>query len=84
MPGPRAGTGPVPRLARFAYELGAESVADGYLRGLRDGGWTASADAVRTAIAACGAAKLPNSVPMSLDGFIAATAATASYSATSH
>jgi hypothetical protein len=35
----------------------AESAADGYLRGLRDGGWTGSADAVRTTIAACGAAK---------------------------
>ena len=35
----------------------AESATDGYLRGLRDGGWTGSADAVRTTIAACGAAK---------------------------
>ena len=26
----------------------AESATDGYLRGLRDGGWTGSADAVRT------------------------------------
>ena len=37
-----------------AIEQGA---TDGYLHGLRDGGWTGSADAVRTAIAACGAAK---------------------------
>jgi hypothetical protein len=35
----------------------AETATDGYLRGLRDGGWTGSADAVRTTIAACGAAK---------------------------
>jgi hypothetical protein len=34
-----------------------ESATDGYLRGLRDGGWTGSADAARTTIAACGAAK---------------------------
>lgn len=33
------------------------SAIDGYLRGLRDGGWTGSADAVRSTIAACGAAK---------------------------
>jgi len=35
----------------------AESATDGYLRGLSDGGWTGSADTVRTTIAACGAAK---------------------------
>jgi hypothetical protein len=35
----------------------AETATDGYLRGLGDGGWTGSADAVRTTIAACGAAK---------------------------
>jgi hypothetical protein len=35
----------------------AETATDGYLRGLRDGGWTGSADGVRTTIAACGAAK---------------------------
>jgi sulfite reductase beta subunit-like hemoprotein len=35
----------------------AQSAIDAYLRGLRDGGWTGSADAVRTTIAACGAAK---------------------------
>jgi hypothetical protein len=35
----------------------AASATDGYLRGLRDGGWTGPPDAVRTAIAACGAAK---------------------------
>jgi hypothetical protein len=35
----------------------AETATDGYLEGLRDGGWGGSADAVRTAIAACGAAK---------------------------
>lgn len=35
----------------------AETATDGYLGGLRDGGWTGSADAVRTTIAACGAAK---------------------------
>nr|WP_275941594.1 phosphotransferase [Planosporangium mesophilum] len=32
-------------------------VTDGYLAGLRDGGWTGSPDTVRHAIAACGAAK---------------------------
>jgi hypothetical protein len=35
----------------------AESVTDRYLEGLRDGGWSGSDDAVRSAIAACGAAK---------------------------
>ena len=35
----------------------AESVTDRYLVGLRDGGWSGSDDAVRSAIAACGAAK---------------------------
>jgi hypothetical protein len=35
----------------------AEAVTDGYLRGLRDAGWPGSADSVRAAIAACGAAK---------------------------
>jgi hypothetical protein len=35
----------------------ADRATEGYLRGLREGGWTGSADAVRTAIAACGAAK---------------------------
>jgi hypothetical protein len=34
-----------------------EGTTDGYLRGLRDGGWSGSADDVRRAIAACGAAK---------------------------
>lgn len=35
----------------------AESATDQYLVGLRDGGWSGSDDAVRSAIAACGAAK---------------------------
>ncbi len=35
----------------------AASATDGYLSGLRDGGWSGSADTVRTNIAACGAAK---------------------------
>jgi hypothetical protein len=35
----------------------AAAVTDGYVRGLRDAGWPAPADAVRAAIAACGAAK---------------------------
>ena len=35
----------------------AQSVPDRYLAGLRDGGWSGSDDAVRSAIAACGAAK---------------------------
>jgi hypothetical protein len=34
-----------------------QAVTDGYLEGLRDGGWKGSLDAVRAAIAACGAAK---------------------------
>ena len=42
----------------------AESATDGYLRGLRDGGWTGSSDAVRTTIAACGAAKYSWFAPM--------------------
>jgi hypothetical protein len=35
----------------------AESATDAYITGLREGGWSGSADAVRTAIAVCGAAK---------------------------
>ena len=35
----------------------AETVTDGYLLGLREGGWPGSGDAARAAIAACGAAK---------------------------
>jgi hypothetical protein len=35
----------------------AESATSGYINGLRDGGWSGAADSVRTAIAACGAAK---------------------------
>jgi hypothetical protein len=35
----------------------AASASDGYLSGLRDGGWTGSPDAVRTTIAACAAAR---------------------------
>ena len=35
----------------------AEAVTDGYLGGLRDAGWAGSADSVRAAIAASGAAK---------------------------
>ena len=35
----------------------AEHVTDAYLDGLRDGGWSGSADRVRAAVAACGAAK---------------------------
>jgi hypothetical protein len=42
----------------------AASVTDGYLRGLRDGGWKGSADAVRATIAACGAAKYSWFAPM--------------------
>lgn len=34
-----------------------EAAVEGYLDGLRDGGWSGSADAVRAAIRACGAAK---------------------------
>ena len=35
----------------------AEAAVDGYLAGLRDGGWAGSDDAVRTAVYASGAAK---------------------------
>lgn len=35
----------------------AEGCIDGYLKGLRDGGWSGSEDAVRVAVGACGAAK---------------------------
>jgi hypothetical protein len=35
----------------------ADRATDGYINGLRDGGWSGSADSVRTAIALCGAAK---------------------------
>jgi hypothetical protein len=42
----------------------ADSATDGYLLGLRDGGWAGSPDAVRTAIAASGAAKYSWFAPM--------------------
>ena len=42
----------------------AASATDGYLRGLRDGGWNGSAGAVRATIAACGAAKYSWFAPM--------------------
>ncbi|WP_245603487.1 hypothetical protein [Salinispora cortesiana] len=35
----------------------AASCLDGYLKGLRDGGWAGSEDAVRVAVGACDAAK---------------------------
>lgn len=35
----------------------AQSATERYIEGLRDGGWSGSADAVRSAIAVCGAAK---------------------------
>ena len=35
----------------------ADRATDGYVNGLRDGGWSGSADSVRTAVAVCGAAK---------------------------
>ena len=35
----------------------AHSVTGRYIEGLRDGGWSGSADTVRSAIASCGAAK---------------------------
>ena len=35
----------------------AEAAVDGYLAGLRDGGWAGPDDTVRTAVHACGAAK---------------------------
>ena len=42
----------------------AVSATDGYLRGLPDGGWTGSSEAVRTTIAGCGARKYSCFAPM--------------------
>jgi hypothetical protein len=44
----------------------AAAVTDGYLAGLRDGGWRGPPDAVRRAIAACGAAKYSWFAPLAL------------------
>ena len=63
---PRAVGGAVVAIEPLRHGLPeiAESATDGYLRGLRDGGWTGSSDAVRTTIAACGAAKYSWFAPM--------------------
>jgi hypothetical protein len=54
-------------------------VTDGYLAGLRDGGWAGSADAVRAAIAACGAAKYSWFAPAVIRNAIRGDAGRSSY-----
>ena len=54
---PRRRAGPAAcQTPRGCPEL-AEAATDGYIAGLRDGGWSGSADKVRATIAASGAAK---------------------------
>jgi hypothetical protein len=57
----------------------AESATDGYLAGLRDGGWSGSPDTVRTAIAVCGAAKYSWFGPVIAARAIRGTIGNASY-----
>jgi hypothetical protein len=56
-----------------------EGVTDGYLAGLRDGGWAGSADAVRAAIAACGAAKYSWFAPAVIRNAVRGDAGRSSY-----
>jgi hypothetical protein len=48
----------------------AETAADGYINGLRDGGWLGPEDCVRSAIAACGAAKYSWFAPAVIRGAV--------------
>jgi hypothetical protein len=57
----------------------AESATDGYIAGLRDGGWSGSPDTVRTAIAVCGAAKYSWFGPVIAARAIHGTVGNASY-----
>jgi hypothetical protein len=57
----------------------AESATDGYIAGLRDGGWSGSPDTVRTAIATCGAAKYSWFGPVIAARAIRGTIGNASY-----
>jgi hypothetical protein len=56
-----------------------EGVTDGYLAGLRDGGWAGSGDAVRAAIAACGAAKYSWFAPAVIRNAVRGNAGRSSY-----
>ena len=58
----------------------AQVTTDGYLAGLRDGGWSGSEDGVRTAIAACGAAKYSWLGPAVLGRAVSGDVGTSSYS----
>jgi hypothetical protein len=55
------------------------AVTDGYLAGLRDGGWAGSADDVRAAIAACGAAKYSWFAPAVIRNAVRGDAGRSSY-----
>jgi hypothetical protein len=57
----------------------AEAVTDGYLAGLRDGGWAGPADDVRAAIAACGAAKYSWFAPAVIRNAVRGDAGRSSY-----
>lgn len=57
----------------------AESATDGYISGLRDGGWTGDEDAVRRAIAICGAAKYCWLAPAMLQRAISGRVGKSSY-----
>ena len=48
----------------------AQSATDGYISGLRDGGWTGDEDAVRRVIAVCGAAKYSWFAPAVLESAV--------------
>jgi hypothetical protein len=56
-----------------------EGVTEGYLAGLRDGGWVGSGDAVRAAIAACGAAKYSWFAPAVIRNAVRGDAGRSSY-----
>jgi hypothetical protein len=57
----------------------ADAVTDGYLAGLRDGGWLGSDDRVRAAIAACGAAKYSWLAPAVLGRVVSDDLGTSAY-----
>ncbi len=56
-----------------------QTTTDSYLQGLRDGGWSGSQDRVRTAIAACGAAKYSWLAPAVLGRAVRDDLGTSSY-----
>ncbi|HEY3870230.1 MAG TPA: aminoglycoside phosphotransferase family protein [Actinocrinis sp.] len=58
----------------------AQSATDGYISGLRDGGWSGDPDAVRRSIAVCGAAKYCWFAPAVLQRAVSGDVGKSSYS----